>query len=194
MSTNIIVNPDDFARICGGGKLYRSKAKTKGLSDFSQINSFRGLQLEEFGALFRLLIQEAHLGKSLEYNERGFCSVCMISTRKWRRIAFCLEKEGYIHFEASRIPGFKKLIFDFESPFLIIKLLKMFERQPIPHTLRLAVYKRDGFACVECGADTHLTCDHIIAVTSGGATILENLRTLCLPCNASKGARNGGAR
>lgn len=63
-------------------------------------------------------------------------------------------------------------------------------KSKISWELRKSVYSRDGYACVECGRTTHLTVDHCIAVTSGGQTILENLRTLCIPCNCSKGAKN----
>jgi 5-methylcytosine-specific restriction endonuclease McrA len=53
--------------------------------------------------------------------------------------------------------------------------------------LRLAVFRRDGFKCVGCGATSDLEADHIIAVDQGGATALSNLQTLCKPCNARKG-------
>jgi hypothetical protein len=72
---------------------------------------------------------------------------------------------------------------------------QIYKRQQIPFDLRKEVYERDGYTCQEpsCGMRTHLSVDHVIAVTSGGATVLENLTTLCLSCNAKKGARNGGA-
>ncbi len=58
--------------------------------------------------------------------------------------------------------------------------------------LRYQVLKRDRFRCVLCGASpaTHLDCvlnvDHIKAFSKGGKTVIENLRTLCEPCNLGK--------
>jgi hypothetical protein len=62
-------------------------------------------------------------------------------------------------------------------------------RQQISETLRLAVYERDGWQCVQCEARSALTLDHIHPWSLGGADSYENLRTLCRPCNSSKGAK-----
>lgn len=44
--------------------------------------------------------------------------------------------------------------------------------------------------CRRCGATSRLTADHIVPVAAGGAwDDPENLQTLCLRCNSSKGAR-----
>lgn len=56
----------------------------------------------------------------------------------------------------------------------------------VPEELRREVFARDGWACVECAAVDHLQCDHIHPVSKGGETSLENLQTLCRPCNARK--------
>lgn len=63
---------------------------------------------------------------------------------------------------------------------------EVYPRQPIPFELRKAVYERDGYACLRCGRTAYLSCDHVIPVTSGGETIIENLQTLCLTCNRQK--------
>lgn len=55
--------------------------------------------------------------------------------------------------------------------------------------LRRLVHERDQYRCVRCGTWKHLTCDHIIPESKGGPTTLENLQTLCQPCNSSKGIR-----
>ena len=58
--------------------------------------------------------------------------------------------------------------------------------------LRFKVLQRDRFACCQCGASPATTAgvelhiDHITAWSLGGETILENLQTLCVPCNIGK--------
>ncbi|MBQ8179881.1 MAG: HNH endonuclease [Candidatus Methanomethylophilaceae archaeon] len=57
--------------------------------------------------------------------------------------------------------------------------------------LRYDVLKRDGFRCVLCGASRadgiKLHVDHVIPVSKGGRSTMDNLRTLCEECNLGKG-------
>lgn len=62
-------------------------------------------------------------------------------------------------------------------------------RSKIPAAVRGAVYARDGFACLHCGSTKNLTIDHIYPWSLGGSDDIENLQTLCRPCNSRKGAR-----
>jgi len=62
-------------------------------------------------------------------------------------------------------------------------------RARISAATRLLVYERDAYTCVECGAHKNLSLDHITPVSLGGTDDIENLSTLCLPCNIRKGAR-----
>lgn len=57
----------------------------------------------------------------------------------------------------------------------------------IAKAVRAAVYARDGFACVYCGAVERLTLDHVHAHSLGGPDDPRNLVTACKYCNASKG-------
>jgi hypothetical protein len=56
-------------------------------------------------------------------------------------------------------------------------------------TLRFRVLQRDGFRCVACGRSpanepgVKLQVDHIVPWSAGGATVMENLQTLCQACN-----------
>lgn len=59
---------------------------------------------------------------------------------------------------------------------------------------RLAIYMRDGLACVYCEAaledGTQLTLDHIVPVSKGGSNAHRNLVTACHPCNTRRGNRD----
>jgi 5-methylcytosine-specific restriction endonuclease McrA len=52
--------------------------------------------------------------------------------------------------------------------------------------LRESIFKRDGYACLECGHDAikHLTVHHIIPRCEGGTDDPENLETLCWRCHS----------
>lgn len=66
------------------------------------------------------------------------------------------------------------------------------QRSKMTPSLRHKVLKRDGYRCCHCGASASdgakLEVDHIIPVSKGGLTELDNLQTLCLECNRGKGA------
>jgi 5-methylcytosine-specific restriction endonuclease McrA len=66
------------------------------------------------------------------------------------------------------------------------------DRHEIPLRLKWRVHVRDNFRCVACGRNppqhgVTLHADHIKPWADGGKTILENLQTLCEPCNLGKG-------
>jgi 5-methylcytosine-specific restriction enzyme A len=60
----------------------------------------------------------------------------------------------------------------------------------------LAVKRRDGFTCQNCGAiDVRLVADHIIEIDDGGAHLdVNNGMTLCVPCHNRKTAQAAQAR
>lgn len=61
-------------------------------------------------------------------------------------------------------------------------------RRPLPAAVRVAVFERDAYRCRRCGGWTDLTADHVIPVAAGGTDDLDNLQTLCRPCNSRKGS------
>ena len=67
------------------------------------------------------------------------------------------------------------------------------ERTKITPKVRYDVFERDGHRCCSCGtrvgAGITLHVDHIIPVSRGGLSTLDNLQTLCATCNLGKGAR-----
>lgn len=60
-------------------------------------------------------------------------------------------------------------------------------REPIPREMKRIVFERDGGRCVECDSSFDIQYDHVIPVSLGGATTVENLQLLCAPCNQAKG-------
>jgi HNH endonuclease len=61
---------------------------------------------------------------------------------------------------------------------------------------RLAIYLRDGLACVWCGQavedETPLSLDHLTPWIDGGSNEATNLVTCCRRCNSSRGNRSVG--
>lgn len=53
---------------------------------------------------------------------------------------------------------------------------------------RLKIFERDNYTCVKCGEKTRdLIGDHIIPIAIGGEEYeLDNVQTLCKPCNKIK--------
>lgn len=70
-----------------------------------------------------------------------------------------------------------------------IDLKPFYERNKPSKRLETLVLARDGSKCVMCGKtakDTILEVDHIIPVSKGGKTTLDNLQTLCIDHNRGK--------
>lgn len=62
-------------------------------------------------------------------------------------------------------------------------------RKPISSSLRKCVFERDEYRCKQCGTHIDLSVDHVVAVANGGTNDLDNLQTLCTPCNSRKGPK-----
>lgn len=62
-------------------------------------------------------------------------------------------------------------------------------RPPVPDDVKLAVWSRDGGACVRCGSKAELHFDHVIPYSRGGSSIADNLQVLCRTCNLAKANR-----
>lgn len=82
--------------------------------------------------------------------------------------------------------------FDFPIPEVIV--LHQYNGYPdVPVAFaRRNVYRRDAYQCMYCGRrphPDHLTIDHVIPRSRGGAHVWENCVTACLDCNAKKADR-----
>ena len=47
-----------------------------------------------------------------------------------------------------------------------------------------------GNKCLRCNRRRKLTADHVIPVSKGGTSNIDNIQPLCGPCNSSKGAKS----
>lgn len=61
------------------------------------------------------------------------------------------------------------------------------EAMMLNDSIRRKVFERDGKICVICGSTEKLCIDHILPVSRGGFTKMENLQVLCEKCNLRKG-------
>ena len=72
----------------------------------------------------------------------------------------------------------------------LIEISSRVERSKMSESLRYDVFKRDEYKCCICGMSSKdgakLHVDHIIPVSKGGKTELDNLQTLCSRCNIGK--------
>ena len=59
----------------------------------------------------------------------------------------------------------------------------------VPSSVKIAVWRRDGGKCVECGSKEKLEYDHIIPVSEGGSNTERNIQLLCEKCNRQKAAK-----
>jgi HNH endonuclease len=63
-------------------------------------------------------------------------------------------------------------------------------RRIIPTAIKLAVWKRDGGRCVQCGATDELHFDHDLPWSKGGTSIsIDNVQLLCMRHNLKKSAK-----
>ena len=61
----------------------------------------------------------------------------------------------------------------------------LYERR-VSNSRKKAIIKRDGNACLVCGASGYLEVDHRIALMNGGSNEDSNLGTLCDDCHNKK--------
>lgn len=87
-----------------------------------------------------------------------------------------------------------ELIYQLESK-LSLEALAKEQRALMTSKLRTHIKERDNYTCCQCGNSVHtepnllLEIDHIIPISKGGLTQIDNLQTLCWKCNRSKGAK-----
>ncbi len=190
MSTCSQFPPSPQEKIAGNSQSSREKPASPGgafnLSPRGWLDATRHLTLEERGAYFDMICLAAQ-GEGSSANSSKFVGHKLhISPRKASALRESLGRTLGTLEPDFVVPASK------ESRSRTVKALEVYARASIPLATRRAVYERDGYRCRKCASDRRLSLDHIIPVTSGGDNSIENLQTLCLPCNIKKGAKNGG--
>jgi hypothetical protein len=82
---------------------------------------------------------------------------------------------------------FKLVAVEGEENFSVPASTHAERRRIIPTAVKLAVWKRDGGRCVQCGAGDELHYDHVIPFSRGGTSMtVENVQLLCARHNLEK--------
>jgi 5-methylcytosine-specific restriction endonuclease McrA len=53
----------------------------------------------------------------------------------------------------------------------------------------LLLCKKYKYRCLRCRRRRHLTPDHVVPISKGGTSNIENIQPLCGPCNSSKNTK-----
>jgi len=116
------------------------------------------------------------------YEPLNVCSVRRALVLLLKDKAEILERTGSaLHSERSA----------YEIP-LVIRLttyVRIPRRAASSRISRRAVFARDKHRCQYCGSARHLTVDHVVPRSRGGADTWDNLVTSCAPCNRKKADR-----
>ena len=89
--------------------------------------------------------------------------------------------------ENRRVFKFKLIAVEDEEDLTSTPVSTPVRRRVIPTAVKLAVWKRDGGKCVECGAADELHFDHDLPWSRGGTSITEaNVQLLCARHNLQK--------
>jgi len=89
--------------------------------------------------------------------------------------------------ERRRVFKFKLIAVEGDEDFSHPPLSAPVRRRIIPTAVKLAVWKRDGGKCVQCGAVDELHFDHDLPWSKGGTSLTEaNVQLLCARHNLQK--------
>ena len=70
------------------------------------------------------------------------------------------------------------------------KIPDLIHNRIIPSDIKIAVWKRDGGKCVQCGSTDNLHFDHVLPYSKGGTSLkVENIQLLCARHNLMKSAK-----
>lgn len=97
------------------------------------------------------------------------------------------------HFIVQESLSDEELVALIEERWRVFGVRKARERAEVASGIRFQVLQRDCFRCRYCGISVDegaiLHVDHVVPVSRGGPTTLENLVTACMDCNLGKSNR-----
>jgi hypothetical protein len=133
--------------------------------------------------------RSAYIDLAMSGPVKFYKSVAGSLSRRWKidknktaRIVRNLSNAGLIRISADKIHAVEPHKADPTS---------FFEEGGNWQRLRQAVFERDNFTCVYCGAtEAVLHADHVHPRSRGGRDEMENLVTACASCNLSKGSKS----
>ncbi len=187
-------------------QIYKDQVKTQ--IDFASSNKFQfelyRNQLEAIEERGKYLKDTKwYILKLLNYYELKLAEKKVIYPKMeyWIKVTLCLSKiNGEIYekkennFSTNEILTLISRLKNKDGNFLkdreIWDSLCRVERGKVSNKIRFSVYKRDGYRCRYCHASDrfeNLEIDHIIPISKGGKSTLNNLQTLCHRCNVEKG-------
>lgn len=139
-----------------------------------------GMTLAEVGAYGLLLNEYAIQERPLPNHDRALASFCFSDLKEWLEVKDNVLKHFFVDGGVIRHEGMDYQIANQRH--------RKRNDEHIPWKIRLAVFRRDGFVCRYCGSSLgDFECDHVIPVSRGGETSVENIVVACRPCNGSKG-------
>lgn len=105
-----------------------------------------------------------------------------------RAIVLVLKKKAEVLERAARRLRSASATFPFPYVIRLVYYVRV-PRHEARKITRRAVFARDEYACQYCGANGHLTMDHVVPRSRGGRSSWDNVVTSCAPCNLRKGDR-----
>lgn len=101
-----------------------------------------------------------------------------------------VQKRIYKCYDTRDFPEMISKYFELKKNKRIYEINSRIERAKMSSSLRYEVLKRDQYRCCICGSTAKdgvkLEVDHIIPVSKGGRTVMDNLQVLCERCNRGK--------
>lgn len=101
-----------------------------------------------------------------------------------------IKKSRYKIYDKENIKRIHEEYVNIKNTKKINEINSRIERAKMSNSLRHDVFKRDNYRCCICGRTARdgvrLEADHIIPVSKGGKTTMDNLQTLCDRCNNGK--------
>lgn len=139
---------------------------------------------DEFKTIEEFIKYETKMLKKIKYkdNFKIIVSICANYTSPKGRNSYS-RKETY---------NFDNILCCYEqlNNYTQYKISAQYQRSIMTDSLRYDILKRDNYRCQICGSTAKegvkLHVDHIIPVSKGGKTTVDNLQTLCERCNLGK--------